>query len=127
MAVVNFTSPTFSILVLESIGFPSVVTPPPEGCLAFRPRPEAARGFVGVQAGPREPEVTAGSARGREVLRGAGARSEDRPWEMFAGADTPPAQRRRSPLTRRQIEEHPPRYLEERWGPESLELLGIST
>ncbi|KAK7832368.1 LOW QUALITY PROTEIN: hypothetical protein U0070_011816, partial [Myodes glareolus] len=40
----------------ESIGFPSVVTPPPEGCLAFRPRPEAARGFVGVQAGPREPE-----------------------------------------------------------------------
>lgn len=38
----------------------SVVTPSPEGCLAFRPRPEAARGVVGVQAGPREPEVTTG-------------------------------------------------------------------
>lgn len=80
VAVVNFTSQTFSIPVLESIGFPSVVTPPPEGCLAFRPRPEEARGFVGVRAGPREPEVTAGCARGREVLRGAWARREDRPW-----------------------------------------------
>lgn len=80
VAVVNFTSQTFSIPVLESIGFPSVVTPPPEGCLAFRPRPEAARGFVGVQAGPREPEVTAGCARGREVLRGVWVRREDRPW-----------------------------------------------
>ncbi|KAM7324781.1 hypothetical protein ACRRTK_017086 [Alexandromys fortis] len=49
---------TFSIPVLESIGFPSVVTPPPEGCLAFRPRPEEARGFVGVRAGPREPELS---------------------------------------------------------------------
>lgn len=51
-----------------------------------------------MQAGPLEPEVTAGcgcmemSARGREVLRGDGACREDRPGlGLLAGADTPPA------------------------------------